>query len=344
MKNLEQSIKDFKEKLTAALESTQTQDELEKVRVNFLGRQGEVVKLMSQLKELDTEQKRIFGPKLNQLKKESEQAYKERKNQFEQEARKLEILQKQQFDVTAYKFSDLKGSTHVLSQIVQQIEDIFISMGYQVADGPELETDFYNFEALNIPKDHPARDSHDTFWFNTPGLLLRTQTSTIQIHEMEKQGVPIALIGPGKVYRNEATDATHDFVFNQYEGLFVDKNISMGNLLATMKSFLQQLFEKKDLDIRVRPSFFPFVEPGIEIDASCPFCKNGCSVCKKTTWIELVGAGLVHPNVLKYCKVDPEKYSGFAFGGGIERLAMVKYGINDLRFFHGGNIEFLKQF
>lgn len=344
MENLENSIKDFKEKLKVALEAASTYDELEKVRVIFLARQGKVVELMSQLKELSVNQKRIFGPKLNVLKKESEQAYQQRKFELEQEARTLEILQKQQFDVTAYKCSELKGSTHVLSQIVEQIEDIFISMGYRVADGPELETEYYNFDALNIPKDHPARDSHDTFWFDIPGTLLRTQTSTVQIHEMEKHGAPIALISPGRTYRNEATDATHDFVFSQYEGLFIDKNISMGNLLATMKTFYQRLFEKEDLDIRVRPSFFPFVEPGIEIDASCPFCKKGCSVCKKTGWIELVGAGLVHPNVLRYCKVDPEIYSGFAFGGGIERLAMVKYGINDLRFFHGATIDFLKQF
>jgi len=344
MKNLEQTITIFEKELKDALKNTQNQEQLEQVRIEFLGRHGKIVALMGQLKELDTEHKREFGPKLNQLKKESEASFKQRKADLEKEERTLEILKKQQFDVTAYKPTQLEGSTHVLTKVVEQIEDIFISMGYKVADGPELETEFYNFEALNIPADHPARDSQDTFWFDVPGLLLRTQTSTIQIHEMEKNGVPIALIGPGRVYRNEATDASHDFVFSQYEGLLVDKNISIGNLLATMKTFFQRLFERKDIDIRVRPGYFPFVEPGIEIDASCPFCKEGCSVCKKTRWIELLGAGLVHPNVLRYCKVDPEKYSGFAFGGGIERLAMIKYGINDIRFFHGANIDFLKQF
>jgi len=344
MENLEQNIKIFQESLATALDNAITHEQLEQVRIEFLGRHGKIVALMSQLKSLDTDAKRIFGPKLNELKKASEQAYKNRKIKLEEEARKLEILKKEQFDVTAYKPTVLEGSAHVLTKTYEEIEDIFISMGYKVADGPELETDFYNFEALNIPKDHPARDSQDTFWFNVPELLLRTQTSTVQIHEMQKHGVPTALISTGRVYRNEATDASHDFIFSQYEGLFVGKDISMGNLLATMKTFLQKLFEKKDLDIRVRPGYFPFVEPGIEIDASCPFCKDGCSVCKKTKWIELLGAGLVHPNVLQYCKVDPEKYSGFAFGGGIERLAMVKHGINDIRYFHGANIDFLRQF
>ncbi|MFC1842539.1 phenylalanine--tRNA ligase subunit alpha [Candidatus Dependentiae bacterium] len=344
MENLERNINLFEKEFKSALESANTQEQLEKARVAFLGRNGKIVDLMSQMKELPLEEKRTFGPKLNQLKKKSEQAYKNIKVSLEQEVRKLEILRKQQFDVTAYKPTQLEGSAHILSKVVEQIEDIFISMGYKVADGPELETEFYNFEALNIPANHPARDSQDTFWFDVPGMLLRTQTSTIQIHEMEKHGTPIALIGTGRVYRNESTDATHDFVFSQVEGLFVDKNISMGNLLATMKTFLQQFFGKKDLDIRVRPGFFPFVEPGIEIDASCPFCKDGCSVCKKTKFIELVGAGLVHPNVLQYCNVNPQAYNGFAFGFGIERLAMVKYGINDLRLFHGSNLDFLKQF
>ncbi|MFC1841446.1 phenylalanine--tRNA ligase subunit alpha [Candidatus Dependentiae bacterium] len=344
MKNLEQNINLFEKELKTALESADSQEKLEKVRIDFLGRHGKVVELMSQLKKLDTEGKRVCGPKLNQLKKESEAAYQEKKKQLQAQERELEILKKEQFDVTAYKPTTLKGSTHIISQIVEQIEDIFISMGYKVADGPELETDFYNFEALNIPGDHPARDSHDTFWLDIPGLLMRTQTSTIQIHEMQKHGAPIAVVGSGRVYRNEATDATHEFMFRQIEGLFVGKDVSMGNLLATMKLFLQKLFDKEDLAIRVRPGFFPFVEPGIEIDASCPFCKDGCSVCKKTKWIELVGAGLVHPNVLQHCKIDPKEYSGFAFGFGIERLAMIKYGINDVRLFQSNTIDFLRQF
>jgi phenylalanyl-tRNA synthetase, alpha subunit len=342
--NLNQSVKDFKLELEQQLASANTGEQLEKLRVAFFGRNGKLTELMDAMKQLSLEDKKIFGPALNQLKKDSEQAYNDKKSNLEQELHKLEILKKQQFDVTAYKTGQLEGSQHVLTKVVEQIQDIFISMGYKIADGPELETEFYNFEALNIPKDHPARDSQDTFWFDVPGLLLRTQTSTIQVHQMKNHGVPIAAVSTGRVYRQEATDASHDFAFSQYEGFFVDKDISMGNLLATMRTFLQEFFEKKDIEIRVRPGFFPFVEPGIEIDASCPFCKNGCSVCKKTKWIELLGAGLVHPNVLKCCDIDPEKYNGFAFGGGIERLAMIKYGINDIRFLHGANIDFLKQF
>lgn len=343
-KNINQNIKDFKLELEQQLASASSNEQLEKLRITFFGRSGKLTELMDAMKELSLEDKKIFGPVLNQLKKDSEQAYNNKKNDLEQELRKLEILKQQQFDVTAYKPGQLEGSQHVLTKVVEQIQDIFISMGYKIADGPELETEFYNFEALNIPKDHPARDSQDTFWFDVPGLLLRTQTSTIQVHQMKTCGAPVAAISTGRVYRQEATDASHDFAFSQYEGFFVDKDISMGNLLATMKTFLQEFFEKKDIEIRVRPGFFPFVEPGIEIDASCPFCKNGCSVCKKTKWIELLGAGLVHPNVLKCCNIDPEKYNGFAFGGGIERLAMIKYGINDIRFLHGANIDFLKQF
>ena len=218
-------------------------------------------------------------------------------------------------------------------------------MGYDIADGPEVETDFYNFQALNIPADHPARDMHDTFWLTTPSLLLRTHTSPVQIRAMEHKPLPLAIFAPGRTFRNEATDASHLFMFTQGEGLVIDKNISIANLLATARAFLQAFFEKEDLHIRARPGYFPFVEPGIEIDASCPFCSGkGCSPCKKTGWIELLGAGLVHPNVLKAGGIDPQEYSGFAFGFGIERLAMIKYGINDVRLFHSSKLPFLRQF
>lgn len=215
-------------------------------------------------------------------------------------------------------------------------------MGFAVADGPELETEFFNFTALNIPDNHPAREESDTFWIDNEHLL-RTQTSTVQIKTMMSQKPPIAIIAPGRTMRNEATDASHDFMFMQFEGLYIGEDVSIANLLATLKSFLTQFFGS-DVKLRVRPGYFPFVEPGLEIDASCPFCKKGCSVCKKTKWIELMGAGLVHPNVLKHCKLDPEKYSGFAFGFGLTRLVMLKYQIPDIRLLHSGNIKFLKQF
>ena len=344
MKKLEQNINIFKKELQSALKSIKSYEQLEKVRVDFLGRKGKITELMGQMKDLDIEEKRAFGPKLNELKKSSEQLYEEKKNALGQEEKKLEVLKQQQFDVTAYKPNQLHGSLHVLTLLVEKLENIFVSMGYKVADGPEVETEYYNFDALNIPKDHPSRDIRDTFWFDIPGLLMRTETSAIQIHHMEKEGAPIALIGPGRVYRNEATDASHDFIFSQIEGLMIDTDISMANLIATIKVFLQRLFEKEDLKIRLRTAYFPFVEPGLEFDFSCPFCKSGCSTCRRTQWIELGGAGLVHPNVLRYCKIDPTKYSGFAFGFGIQRLAMIKYGINDIRLFHSGAIDFLKQF
>ena len=299
---------------------------------------------MGQMKVLPVEEKRELGPLLNALKQNVEHQFTEKKQSLADAQRETKVLKQKHFDVSTYKPGALESSLHIYTQIIERIEDIFISMGYDVADGPEAETDYYNFQTLNIPKDHPARDMQDTFWLNVPDMLLRTHTSPVQSREMEKKGVPIALIAPGRVYRHEATDASHDFMFSQVEGLFVGKNISMSHLLATAKAFLQEFFEKKDLDIRVRPGYFPFVEPGIEIDFSCAFCSSGCSICKKTGWIELMGAGLVHPNVLKYAGIDPEKYSGFAFGFGLERIAMIKYGINDIRLFHSGSIDFLKQF
>ena len=299
---------------------------------------------MEQLKQLPVDKKRVAGPLLQALKKETEQAYDTKKKQMAHRSMQHATDKQKLFDVTAYRHTQPEGSLHLYTRIIEQLEDLFTSMGYTVIDGPEVETSYYNFEALNIPADHPARDAHDTFWLNLPGKLMRTHTSTVQTHAMESMRPPIAVFAPGRCYRNEATDATHDFLFTQAEGLLIDKNISLANLLDTARTFLQTIFEKKDLNIRVRPGYFPFVEPGVEIDASCPFCTSGCSICKKTTWIELLGAGLVHPNVLRCSGIDPDKYSGFAFGFGIERISMIKYGINDIRLFHSNTIPFLKQF
>ncbi len=344
MENLKQHIEQFKDEFAKQLRVAQTEEKLEQIRIAFLGRKGKIIPLMTAMKTLPVEEKRIFGPLLNELKKTSEQILEEKKQQLVNAKHKQELIRQKYFDVSAYKPNQLASSLHVYTQIIERIEDIFISMGYDIADGPEAETDFYNFQALNVPENHPARDMQDTFWLDVPGMLMRTQTSGIQVREMKKKGAPIALAAPGRVYRYEATDASHDFMFSQSEGLFVDKNVSISNLLATVQTFLQELFEEKNLKIRVRPGYFPFVEPGIEVDFSCPFCTNGCSVCKQTKWIELMGAGLVHPNVLKHGGVDPIEYSGFAFGFGIERVAMIKYGINDIRLFHNGSVEFLKQF
>lgn len=326
------------------INGTATLDALEQLRVELLGRQGTITALMHELKSLPLEEKRTCGPLLNELKQHVEQWYTHKHQSLLNDRIKQKELHQQQFDVTAYRRPLLNGSLHIYTHVLNRIHDIFLSMGFAIVDGPEVETDYYNFEALNIPADHPARESHDTFWLNVPGMLLRTHTSSVQAHAMEKAELPLAIIAPGRVYRNEATDATHDFMFTQLEGLLIDKNISLANLLAVTKTFLQQLFEKDDLSIRVRPGYFPFVEPGVEIDASCPFCTTGCSICKKTGWIELVGAGLVHPAVLKKNGIDPTIYSGFAFGFGIERITMIKYGINDVRLFHSSAIPFLEQF
>ncbi|BDC34421.1 phenylalanine--tRNA ligase alpha subunit [Candidatus Dependentiae bacterium Noda2021] len=339
-----QQIQTIKERFISELESSSTLQVLEHIRVSYLGRNGKMTELMTFLKNVSPEEKRTFGPKVNELRDFIQQSL-STKTEFlkEQEIRKT-VLKQQNFDVTAYKPEMPKGTLHIYTQLIEQLENIFISMGYEVASGPEVETNYYNFSALNIPDNHPARELHDTFWLTIPNMLLRTHTSTVQIRTMEQQKPPIAVVAPGRCYRNEATDATHDFMFTQVECMLIDKNITISHLLATAKTFLQEVFGKKDLAIRVRPGYFPFVEPGFEIDASCPFCTQGCSACKKTRWIELLGAGLIHPNVLKCGGIDPQQYSGFAFGMGLERLAMIKYGIQDIRLFHSSKIEFLNQF
>lgn len=345
MIDLKDTCNTVKQQFIAALEAATSHAQLEAVRIAFLGRNGHIIQLMDMLKTLSLEEKKEFGPLLNQLRRFAEETFNEKKQALSENAERQEALKKQYFDVTAYRYSPLKGNTHIYTKVQEQFENIFIAMGYEIVDGPEVETDYYNFQALNIPADHPARDMHDTFWLTIPNLLLRTHTSTTQVHAMETKKLPLAIFAPGRTYRNEATDASHEFMFTQGEGLVIDKNISLANLLASAQAFLQKFFEKDDLKIRVRPGYFPFVEPGVEIDASCPFCAGaGCSPCKKTGWIELLGAGLVHPNVLRCSGIDPEVYSGFAFGFGLERLAMIKYGINDIRLFHSSKIQFLDQF
>lgn len=335
------NIKTLQSQLESELGKITTNSELESFRLTHLSRQGKIAELFIELKKLDPEQKRTVGPQLNTLKKSINELFEKHKEfLFNQDLQAKQEKQKH-FDVSISKPTQ-HGSLHPYTLVTEQIQDIFISMGFKVADGPELETEFFNFTALNIPDDHPAREESDTFWIDDQHLL-RTQTSTVQIKTMQNQKPPIAIISPGRTMRNEATDASHDFMFMQFEGLYIDKNVSISNLLATLKAFLTKFFGT-DVKLRVRPGYFPFVEPGLEIDASCPFCSKGCSVCKKTKWIELMGAGLVHPNVLKHCNVDPAEYSGFAFGFGLTRLVMLKYQIPDIRLLHSGNIEFLKQF
>jgi len=359
------SITQLSATFDVALRSADTHDALEGVRLEFLSRKGSLAALVSTLKDLTPDEKRVAGPALNTFKEHAQDAFNAKKRELE--GREIvELLAKEkQFDVTAYYAAD-QGSLHPYTHIMEDIENIFISMGFRIVEGPEVETPFYNFEALNIPKDHPARDAHDTFWLTLPDLLLRTHTSSVQIRTLSHQRPPLAIVSMGRTYRHEATDATHDFVFNQVEGLLIDKNISVSNLLGLMKEFMRALFDQSNLTIRVRPSYFPFVEPGLELDISCPFCTSatihkqdnsrtvatekkstptsGCQTCKYSGWIELGGAGMVHPNVLKACNLDPDEWSGCAFGMGLERLAMLKYQINDIRLFKSGRLDFLTQF
>jgi len=344
MKSLSQALEIIAQEFADAIKTISTISTLESTRVAFLGRKGKIVDLMEQLKSLPIEEKKIVGPLLNQFKTEAQSQLDALTTQIQQEEILQQNAREKSFDVSAYRHNELKGTVHIYTQIVEDLENVFISMGYDIVDGPEVENEYYNFESLNIPADHPAREAEDSFYLHKKGMLLRTQCSTMQARAMENIQPPIAIFAPGRVYRKEATDQTHDFLFTQAEILLVDKNISVSNLLATAHTFLRRIFDNEALEIRVRPGFFPFVEPGLEIDASCTFCTNGCSVCKHTRWIELLGTGLVHPNVLRASGIDPEVYSGFAFGMGIERIAMIKYGIHDIRLFHASKIKFLDQF
>ncbi len=344
MKNISQELDLVKQEFASVLITITTQTHLESTRVAFLGRKGKVADLMEQLKNLPVEDKKIIGPQLNQFKTHAQEQLDILTIRLQQEEAADKNNLEKNFDVSAYRYSELKGTSHIYTQIITDLENTFISMGYDIVDGPEVDNEYYNFESLNIPADHPAREAEDSFYLHRTGMLLRTQCSTMQARAMEKSQPPIAIFAPGRVYRKEATDQTHDFLFTQAEILLVDRNISVSNLLATAHTFLRKIFENDTLEIRVRPGFFPFVEPGLEIDASCPFCIAGCSVCKHTRWIELLGTGMVHPNVLRASGIDPTVYSGFAFGMGIERIAMIKYGINDIRLFHSSKIKFLDQF
>lgn len=344
MKSLKEQIEVIRSSFETDLKSAQSLQDLERVRITYLGRSGSIAQLMDHLKIMPAEEKRSYGPLIQELKNSAQTLFDDQKKQLQDQLDQRAQLQKEHFDVTATHYHPLAGSLHVYTHIIQRLEDIFISMGYEIMDGPEVENEFYNFTAVNVPENHPARDMQDTFWINYPHTLLRTHTTSVQVHTMENRKPPIAIFAPGRVYRSEQTDASHDFMFTQGEAMFIDKNVSMANLLATTRTFLQNIFDKKDLDIRVRPNYYPFVEPGIDIDGSCPFCKNGCSVCKHTGWIELMGAGLVHPTVLRNGGIDPDIYSGFALGFGIERLAFITYGINDIRLFHSSKIPFLAQF
>jgi phenylalanyl-tRNA synthetase alpha chain len=316
---------------------------LKDIERKYLGKTGVLAGWLAQLPSLPPAERPQLGQAVNRLKKELTELLSARASVLEEAALTRDSASGT-FDATLPPPPVERGTLHPITVLAREIEDLFVSMGYQVADGPEIETDWHNFEALNIPPDHPARDSQDTFYFEGPGpLVLRTHTSPVQIRSLQRLSPPLRVIAPGKVFRHEATDASHEHTFHQLEGLVVDKHVSVAHLIGSMKTLLRGIF-RRDLEIRLRPGFFPFVEPGFELDARCPFCENGCSVCKQTRWVELLPCGLVHPKVLRACGVDPDEWSGFAFGLGLSRLTMLRFGINDVRLLLGGDLRFLEQF
>lgn len=334
---LKDDFKNLLKQVQADIKSNMTKDDWLALEKKYLGRKGELNKLMDSLKNLALEEKREVGKLANAVKLELENFFQKQKSIFNP------VDENKTFDLTLPGEKYNIGHLHPITQIQEELVEIFASMGFIVEDGPEVESEYYNFDALNIPAHHPARDMQDTF-FTAEGNVLRTHTSSVQVRAMEKYGAPLRCIVPGKVFRNEATDASHDHTFYQLEGLMIDKNISITNLIAVMKELLRGIF-KQEVTVRLRPGFFPFVEPGFELDIKCLICRgNGCSVCKQSGWLELLPCGLIHPNVLRAGGIDPAEWSGFAFGLGLTRLVMMRYGIEDIRLLFGNDLRFLKQF
>lgn len=316
--------------------------ELEDLKVAYLGKKGELTGILKGMGALTAEERPIIGQLANEVRAALEEAIAETKAHLVKEERNIK-LKSEIIDVTMPGKIKSVGKKHPLTIVLDELKDIFLGMGYEIAEGPEIELDYNNFEALNIPKNHPARDTQDTFYISE-NVVLRTHTSPVQIRHMQSHTPPIRIICPGRVYRSDAVDATHSPVFHQVEGLVVDKNVTMGDLVGTLQAFAKAIFGE-NTRIRLRPHHFPFTEPSAEVDVSCWGCGgSGCRICKGEGWVEILGAGMVHPNVLRECGIDPEVYSGFAFGMGVERIAMGKFGIDDMRLLFENDIRFLKQF
>ncbi len=319
-----------------------TPEELEEVRVEVLGRKGALAQISKQFGKLAPEERAPAGKLLNSVKESIEAARDARNAEFECRALAAR-LDAEWIDLTLPAPGPRPGSLHPVTQVQMEIEDLFTSMGFAVLGGPEVETEFRNFDALNIPGDHPARDMQDTFWLQD-GNLLRTHTSPVQVRGMERLGPPLRMIAPGRVFRNEEVDASHEHTFYQLEGMMIDREVSVAHLIYFMKTLLSQIFHR-DVRVRLRPGYFPFVEPGFELDIQCLICGGaGCPVCKQGGWVELLPCGLVNPNVLRMSGIDPEQWNGFAFGLGLTRLAMMRYAIDDIRHLNGGDLRFLRQF
>ena len=342
---MKEKVEQLKKEVLKKIEETNNLKEINEIKVEYLGKKGPVNELSSHIKELNQEEKKEFGKLLNDLKQELASNI-ENKIKFYEEEELNKKLASEKIDVTLPATKIPVGAPNILEKIIEEIEEVFMSMGYDVVDGPEVEEDKYNFEMLNIPKGHPARDAQDTFYIEDEKILLRSQTSPVQIRTMLKAGgkEPVRMICPGKTYRRDADDATHSHQFMQIEGLLVDKNIRLSDLKGTFDVIAKKLFGE-DCETRFRPSYYQFTEPSVETDISCFVCKGkGCPLCKNTGWITVSGAGMVHPNVLRNCGYDPAIWSGFAFGFGTERLAMLKYGINDIRTFYQTDLRELETF
>jgi phenylalanyl-tRNA synthetase alpha chain len=330
-------IRGIREEAVDNLQQVKTIEELEAVRIKFLGRNGELTSLLKTLGSCSIEERKVIGAESNKLKSYIAERIAELKHELSKDGTNSK------FDITLPGMEFEEGTYHPITIVQRELEEIFKTMGFIIADTPEVETDYYNFEALNIPPYHPARDMQDTYWLEN-GMVLRTQTSAGQQHIMEKSSPPIKAIIPGRCFRNEELDASHENTFFQLEGIVIDEGISVANLIYTMEVMLSSIFEK-NVTVRLRPGYFPFVEPGFELDIRCEICEGeGCSTCKQSGWVELLPCGMIHPNVLKYGNIDSEKYTGFAFGLGLSRLAMMKYKIPDIRAFNSGNLKILKQF
>ena len=343
--NLQEKIEDLRKRTLSDLLSVADEKTLNNLRTVMLGKKGELTEILKGMKDLTNEERPVIGALANAFRDEFGAKFEAKKVEIEQAVMNA-ALESETLDVTLPGKAQKKGSRHILTQTQEEIEEIFLGMGYEIVDGYEVETDHYNFERMNLPKDHPARDMQDTFYI-TNEVLLRTHTSpmqarTMDAHDFSKGG--LRMIAPGRVYRRDTDDATHSHQFHQIEGLVVDKNITMADLKGTLDLVMKKMFGQ-DRELRWRPSYFPFTEPSVEIDISCFKCGGkGCNVCKHTGWIEILGAGMVHPNVLEMSGLDSSVYSGFAFGLGQERIAMLRYGINDIRGFYQGDVRFLEQF
>lgn len=339
MKN---QLEEIRKHASLALESAAAPQDIETLRIKYLGKKGELTSILKQMGKLSAEERPVIGQFANEIRAFIDNEISAKLTQINEAVLEQE-LKAEKIDVTLPGTCKPLGKKHPLTIIEDEIKEIFIGMGFDIVDGPEVELDYYNFEALNMPKDHPARDTQDTFYI-TENIVLRTQTSPVQIRVMEKQEPPIRIISPGRVYRSDAVDATHSPLFHQIEGLVVDKGITFADLKGTLETFVKRLYGEESV-VRFRPHHFPFTEPSAEVDVQCFSCHGeGCRLCKGEGWIEILGCGMVHPKVLKGCGIDPEVYSGFALGLGLERVVMRRYGITDLRMFFENDVRFLDQF